>query len=127
MKLVKWGKGLTIVLLFLALIASCTGAPGLGKYKLSLSPSALKVGENAIDLLVTDGQGNPATDLTISFAVVHRTMEMAKQVVAASHKGDGHYQGIITIAHSGSWVVFVDAVQGGQRLGRREFGFDIGP
>ena len=110
-----------------ASILGCTGAAGLKDYKLTVSPTTLKMGENELELVVTDAQGRPATDLSVSFDCVHRTMEMEKQVVAASHTGEGRYRGKVAIAMAGSWAILVDVSRGGQRLGRQEFSFEVKP
>ncbi|MBI2303162.1 MAG: FixH family protein [Chloroflexi bacterium] len=107
--------GVLILSLLLLLVACSTG--GL---KLSLGSSTLPIGENQVDLYLTDDSGKPVTDATVTFDVVHTTMRMEKNLVSTTNKGDGHYVGTVKFTMAGSWIIFVDGKWGDKPLGRHE-------
>lgn len=71
-------------------------------------------GENLFDAFVTDGNGKPVTDAKITFDIDMTNMSHGKNVVSATAKGEGHYNGKLSFLMPGPWRVLVVIERGGQ-------------
>jgi hypothetical protein len=64
-------------------------------------------GENTFEAFITDENGTPVTDATISFDINMTNMNHRKNVVTATSLGDGYYSGIVHFLMPGPWRVIV--------------------
>ena len=71
-------------------------------------------GDNTLEALVTDSNGQPITDVTISFDIDMTNMSHGKNVVTASSLGEGRYSAEIHFLMPGPWRVIVGIERAGQ-------------
>ncbi len=71
-------------------------------------------GNNTFEAFVTDSNGLPITDATVSFDINMTNMNHGKNVVTASSLGNGHYSGAVHFLMSGPWRVIVGIERAGQ-------------
>ncbi len=71
-------------------------------------------GVNTFEALVTDSQGQPISDATVSFDIDMTNMSHGKNVMAASSLGNGHYDANVHFLMPGPWRVIVGVRRAGQ-------------
>jgi hypothetical protein len=71
-------------------------------------------GDNTFEAFVTDANGQPITNATISFDINMTNMNHGKNVVTASPLGNGRYSGVMHFLMAGPWRVIVDIDRAGQ-------------
>jgi len=71
-------------------------------------------GDNTFEVFVTNANGQPITDATISFDINMTNMNHGKNVVTASSSGNGYYSGKVHFLMAGPWRVIVDIEHAGQ-------------
>ncbi|HLB13197.1 MAG TPA: FixH family protein [Dehalococcoidia bacterium] len=119
---------ITILVAALLLLAACQSsgpAKKLGDLNLTLSPQTLGPGENDVRLQITDAAGEPVTDAAVTLEIVHKTMDMGKNVVACTHESDGRYKGTVKVDMLGNWAVFAEVSRQGRSLGRSQFDVQV--
>ena len=77
-------------------------------------PNPPSRGDNTLEALVTDSNGQPITDATISFDIDMTNMSHGKNVVTASSLGEGRYSAEIHFLMPGPWRVIVGIERAGQ-------------
>jgi hypothetical protein len=77
-------------------------------------PNPPNSGDNTLEVFVTDVNGQPINDATISFDLNMTNMNHGKNVVTASSLGNGHYSGDVHFLMSGPWRVIVGIEHAGQ-------------
>jgi len=96
------------------------GAASAGKQADELSvrlltdPSPPIRGNNNLEAIVTDAEGNPISDATVSFDIDMTNMSHGKKVVTASPLGEGRYSGKVSFLMAGPWRVIVSVECEGQ-------------
>jgi hypothetical protein len=78
------------------------------------NPTSPIRGNNTFEAFVTDANGQPITDATVTFDINMTNMNHGKNVVTASSLGDGHYSGDVHFLMSGPWRVIVGIERAGQ-------------
>lgn len=71
-------------------------------------------GDNALEVFVTDANGQPISDGTLSFDIDMTNMSHGKNVVTASSLGEGRYGAEVHFLMPGPWRVIVDIERAGQ-------------
>lgn len=77
-------------------------------------PNPPSRGDNTLEALVTDSNGQPITDATISFDIDMTNMSHGRNVTAASSLGDGRYSAEVHFLMPGPWRVIVGIESAGQ-------------
>ena len=77
-------------------------------------PNPPSRGDNTLEALVTDSNGQPITDATISFDIDMTNMSHGRNVTAASSLGDGRYSAELHFLMPGPWRVIVGIERAGQ-------------
>lgn len=108
-----------VLLAFLLLLAPPTPAQTPATVTATLKPSAPKVGDNTLDLLVADASGKPVSGLTLSARVAMTSMDMGTAKPAVKEMGGGHYAVPVTFSMAGPWRVTLRA--GAKTLGAFDF------
>jgi hypothetical protein len=78
------------------------------------NPNPPSSGDNTLEAFVTDANGQPITDATVSFDINMTNMNHGKNVVTASSLGNGHYSGDVHFLMGGPWRVIVAIERAGQ-------------
>jgi hypothetical protein len=78
------------------------------------NPTPPTRGANTFEAFVTDANGHPITDATVTFDINMTNMNHGKNVVAASALGEGHYSGQVHFLMPGPWRVIVGIERAGQ-------------
>lgn len=78
------------------------------------APNPPSRGDTTLEVLVTDSNGQPITDATISFDIDMTNMSHGKNVTTASSLGDGRYSGEVFFLMPGPWRVIVGIERAGQ-------------
>lgn len=81
-------------------------------------------GKDTLEAVVTDAEGQPVSDATVSFDADMTNMSMGRNVATASSLGGGHYGGVISFGMSGPWRLIVHVEQPGADPAVR-FDFDV--
>lgn len=99
------------LLAFLLLLAPPTPAqaPANVTVTATLKPTAPKVGDNALDLLVSDASGKPVPGLTLTARVAMTSMDMGTAKPAVKDLGGGHYAATVNLSMAGPWRVTLRA------------------
>jgi hypothetical protein len=71
-------------------------------------------GDNIFKAIVTDSNGKPITDATVSFDINMTNMNHGKNVVTAASLGEGRYSGNVFFLMPGPWRVIVGIERAGQ-------------
>lgn len=71
-------------------------------------------GANTFEAFITDANGQPITDATVTFDINMTNMNHGKNVVTASSLGEGHYGGDVHFLMPGPWRVIVGVERAGQ-------------
>ena len=71
-------------------------------------------GDNTLEVFVTDANGRPISDATLSFDIDMTNMSHGKNVVTASSLGEGRYSGEVFFLMPGPWRVIVGIERAGQ-------------
>ena len=77
-------------------------------------PNPPSRGDNTLEALVTDSNGQPITDATISFDIDMTNMSHGRNVTTASSLGEGRYSAEIHFLMPGPWRVIVGIERAGQ-------------
>ena len=77
-------------------------------------PNPPSRGDNTLEALVTDSNGQPITDATISFDIDMTNMSHGRNVTTASSLGEGRYSAEIHFLMPGPWRVIVGVERAGQ-------------
>ena len=71
-------------------------------------------GDNTFEVLITDANGRPIADATITFDINMTNMNHGKNVVTASPLGEGRYSGVVHFLMAGPWRVIVGIDRAGK-------------
>jgi len=87
-------------------------------------PDPPKAGDNAIEVRVTNADGSPVTDASVSAvfsmpAMPSMNMPAMRSASALEHQGDGVYRGTGQLSMGGTWNVSVTASRGSEEIGSR--------
>lgn len=72
-------------------------------------------GDNTFEAFLTDTNGQPITDATVSFDINMTNMNHGKNVVTAPSLGEGRYSGVVHFLMPGPWRVIVGIERAGQK------------
>lgn len=75
----------------------------------TVHPGTPQVGDNTIDLVITDGSGKPVSGLKLTARVAITTMDMGTARPAVKNLGNGHYRVGAKFSMNGPWRVTVSA------------------
>ncbi len=102
------------------------GAHQVGNYSvwLSSTPAQPIRGQNLLELLVADANGQPITDANVSFDLDMTTMSHGKNVVAAKSIGGGKYSGTVVFMMPGPWRV-IATIERNAQAGNTRFDFTV--
>jgi len=92
---------------------------------LSSTPNPPVRGENVLEALVTDLNGQPVTDAKISFDIDMTNMSHGKYVVVATPIENGRYSGTVSFRMPGPWRIIVSVERSGQSIERVRFDFTV--
>jgi len=104
--------------------ASDSKKAGAFVVSIAFTPTPARTGNNTLDALVTDAQGQPVSDAIVSFDIDMTNMSHGKNVIAAQAAGGGHYTGKLFFMMPGPWRVIV-SVSGGGETGTARFDFNV--
>src|SRR6476469_1643545 len=90
------GLPFTPAMLVQALAAEQTTAAITLRVTATVKPNAPRIGDNAIDLYITDAQGRPVTGIKLSARVFMTSMDMGTTKPEVKETGNGHYT--VTVA-----------------------------
>ena len=87
-------------------------------------PDPARVGNNDLDVIVKDGQGQPVTDAVVEVvflmpAMPSMGMPAMRSAATLTHAGDGSYRGVGQVLMAGRWDVTVVVNRAGQRAGSK--------
>lgn len=87
-------------------------------------PDPARVGNNDLDVIVKDGQGQPVTDAVVEVvflmpAMPSMGMPAMRSAATLTHAGDGSYRGVGQVLMAGRWDVTVVVNRSGQRAGSK--------
>jgi hypothetical protein len=71
-------------------------------------------GGNTLETLITDSNGQPVTDATVTFDLNMTNMNHGENIVTASSLGAGRYSGHVSFLMPGPWRVIVGIAHAGQ-------------
>jgi ABC-type glycerol-3-phosphate transport system substrate-binding protein len=71
-------------------------------------------GDNTFEAFVTDSNGKPITNATVTFDINMTNMNHGKNVITASSLGNGRYSGVVHFLMAGPWRVIVGVQRAGQ-------------
>jgi Cu(I)/Ag(I) efflux system membrane fusion protein/cobalt-zinc-cadmium efflux system membrane fusion protein len=135
-----FGAGAAIAAVFVATLA-CTGnsdsgapatvvqtvtsAEGLN-IRYQSTPDPPESGSNAIEVIVTDRNGAPVTDATVTAvfsmpAMPAMNMPAMRSDAPLTHAGNGTYRGTGQLSMGGTWNVNVTVSRGTETLGTSRF------
>ena len=77
-------------------------------------PNPPSRGETTLEALITDLDGKPVSDATISFDIDMTNMSHGRNVTAASSLGDGRYSAEVHFLMPGPWRVIVGIERAGE-------------
>jgi YtkA-like protein len=102
-----------------------TSAEGLN-IRYQSRPDPPESGSNAIEVSVTDRNGAPVTDATVTAvfsmpAMPAMNMPAMRSDAPMTHAGNGTYRGTGQLSMSGTWNVNVTVSRGGETLGTSRF------
>ncbi|HET6381806.1 MAG TPA: FixH family protein [Armatimonadota bacterium] len=83
-----------------------------------------KVGDNDLNIIVTDAKGAPVTGATVSTSVAMTSMDMGTTHPAAKEMGGGHYSASVNFSMAGPWRVEVNVATPGQTPVTHSFEFE---
>jgi hypothetical protein len=78
------------------------------------NPNPPTRGANTFEAFITDANGQPITDATVTFDINMTNMNHGKNVVTASSLGEGHYSGDVQFLMPGPWRAIVGIERAGQ-------------
>lgn len=87
-------------------------------------PNPPRVGNNDLDVIVKDGQGQPVTDAVVEVVFVMPAMPSMgmpamRSAATLTHAGEGSYRGVGQVLMAGRWDVTVVVTRSGQRAGSK--------
>lgn len=85
-------------------------------------PNPPNRGDNSLEALIFDADGQPVSDAVITFDIDMTNMSHGKNVTAAESLGDGRYSGEVFFLMPGPWRVIVGIEHAGQTT---TVGFDF--
>lgn len=86
------------------------------------APAQPNRGQVSLEAAITDADGRPVSDATVTFDLNMTNMNHGRNVVAASPTGNGRYAGEVFFMMPGPWRVIVGIDRGGQQ---RDVRFDF--
>jgi hypothetical protein len=103
------------------------GNKKIGNYNVWLlsTPNPPARGNNTLQAVVADAEGNGINDAQVTFDLNMTNMNMGRNFVTAVSKGSGHYAGIVFFSMGGPWRVLVSIQRPGQALASDRFDFSI--
>ncbi|RMF87629.1 MAG: hypothetical protein D6736_12375 [Nitrospinota bacterium] len=112
---------------FLSKLGPTPTTQRVGDLRVSLYPTLtgpLRVGENNVEVKVTDASGQPVSDAKVTLR--YRMAQMGKETQTPTRvAGLGLYQTSLYLPMSGSWEVAVQIQRGGEQLGTALFAFQV--
>lgn len=107
------------------------GSPPAAGFALlpSITPNPPVVGDNRLEVDVTDRAGKPATGLKVKTAVAMTSMDMGTANPEMKEVKPGHYLATVNFAMKGPWAVTLDAPQPGAKPATSihvVYNFDVG-
>ncbi len=93
-------------------------------------PDPPSTGNNELEVVVRDAQGQPVTDVTVDVtffmaAMPSMGMPAARSAATLAHAGNGVYRGTAALGMAGRWDVTVNVSRAGQRIGRQRLGLVV--
>ncbi len=126
-------KTALVMLSLLVLLAACekkpveiksaapAGPPWAGQMSLSTTPTPPVTGKDTIfQITLADQTGKPVSGATLKASLIMREMDMGKNEVNLTDKGNGAYEGTGKFTMAGPWNVVVNAAQAG-KTGQQTF------
>ncbi|HVZ83760.1 MAG TPA: FixH family protein [Terracidiphilus sp.] len=109
--------------------SAAAAPPAQVQVELSTQPSPLRKGDNIVRVRLTGADGKPVADAQVSVSFYMPAMPAmgmaAMQATAAlSAKGDGQYEGPLTLGSGGTWRVTVTALRNGQTVAMKQLTLD---
>jgi hypothetical protein len=103
------------------------GSKQIGNYTVWLvsSPNPPVRGNNTLQAVVADAEGNAINDATVSFDLNMTNMNMGRNLVAATRQGAGHYSSAVFFSMGGPWRAIVAIQRVGQPTANGTFNFSI--
>jgi nitrogen fixation protein FixH len=89
-------------------------------------PNPPQMGHNAVEVVVTDADGTPVTDATVSAvfsmpAMPSMNMPAMRTTADLKAQGAGVYRGTGELSMAGTWSVNVSVTRGGEQVSSRGF------
>jgi hypothetical protein len=89
-------------------------------------PVQPQAGDNAVSILLTDTDGKPISDASVTAtyfmpAMPSMNMPEMRDSFALSPEGDGRYAGNVRLSMGGTWIVTVVAKRGEEPVARKMF------
>ncbi len=115
-------------------MAGMPGARGMGAgvasglpLKVTVTPNPPQVGDNKLDVWVTDSSGKPVTGLKLGASVFMTSMDMGTTKPKATELGNGRYQLPVSFSMKGPWRVSLTGEGGNTSAGvRADLDFNVG-
>ncbi len=85
--------------------ATMAPLPGGTQVTMTVASGTPQVGDNTLDIMVTDADGKPVTGLKLTATVAMTTMDMGTTHPPVMEMGGGHYMSKVTFAMAGPWRV----------------------
>jgi len=82
-------------------------------------------GNDVLEAVITDAQGQPVTDAQVAFDLDMTNMSHGKNVVVATPQGEGRYAGRVFFMMPGPWRVITFVQRPGQPLVQARFDFQV--
>ncbi len=82
------------------------------KAAITITPDPPVVGDNTLDIAVTNADGRPITGLKLAATVAMVTMDMGTAHPAVTEMGSGHYRTKISLSMAGPWRVVLAGGEG---------------
>lgn len=105
-------------------VGAATAAEVNVKATLSKSPT---VGENALQIAITDSKGAAIKDAKVTVSVAITSMDMGTTRPKVTNKGDGTYSAAVNFSMAGPWRVVVRVETSGHKALTKSFDFQPKP
>lgn len=92
---------------------------------MAITPNPPVVGDNKLDIAVTDTSGKPVTGLKLDASVAMTSMDMGTTKPKITESPSGHYVTVVNFSMKGPWRVTVHVVPPNQAPFVRAFDFNV--
>jgi hypothetical protein len=89
------------------------------------APYPLVRGNDVLEAIVTDAQGQPVTDAQVAFDLNMTNMNHGKNIVVATPQGEGRYAGRVFFMMPGPWRAITVVQRPGQPAIQARFDFQV--